>query len=667
MLRINNLSLTLGDRVLFDNINCSLAVGQRVGLVGMNGAGKSTLLRILSGKTEGDCHEVEISKGLKRAYLPQEIVVRDSSRSVLQEAASAFSHLTSIHEELQGLNRKISACAGRHLEDKELQGLLEHQNRLQDRLHASEFYQMEALIKKILTGLGFSQADFNKKASDLSGGWTMRLELARILLQKPDFIFLDEPTNHLDLPSLAWLENFLSTIKAGIVIVSHDRAFLDNSVDFIWELETGKLTIYKGNYTAYEKERELRIEQIEAAHRNRQLRIKQLKTFVQRFGAKASKAKQAKSKLKQLERLTGAMTDHVIEHRNIEFRLPEAPPCGRVVLEVQGLSKSYEGKRVFSDISFILQRGEKMAVVGPNGAGKSSLLKILSNIIPPDGGSVCLGHNVTAAYFGQHQVLELDPKLDLIQTLEQLDLDMAEKDIRNILATFLFGKEDVKKKVSSLSGGEKNRLALSKIMASRANLLLLDEPTNHLDMNSRKAVENALRKYDGSVVVVSHDRAFLDAFVDRVLEMENHTATLYPGKVADFLAMKRQIQQDISNTETVQPKSQRDLILEPSKSRKDRRRYLSKIRQEKALATKPVKEKLSEIEAEITKLEEEKSSMEQMLSDPAFYKDQEMVQRTSQDYKENKRKLEGLYSLWEDLGAELEKITSEYDKLLEIE
>jgi len=668
MIKLNELSISLGNRVLFNRISCTLAPGQRVGLVGSNGAGKSTLLRVLSGQMEVDPREIQVSKDVKRAYLPQEMVARDLAGTVFEEASTAFSQLFELQERLEKVNRKISR--GKDLSSRQMKQLLMQQARLQEELHSSEFFQMEASIKKILAGLGFSNSDLGRPVSSLSGGWLMRLELAKILLRKPDFIFLDEPTNHLDLPSLAWLERFLHSIDAGFVIVSHDRTFLDNTVDAIWELEAGKLTPYKGNYTFYQKEKRLRREQILAEQKNQQVKINQLSTFVQRFKAKASKASQAKSKLKQLERLC-AHRQSVQKGRNLNFRLPEAPPSGRVVLQVDGLSKSYNGNEIFSDVSFMLQRGEKMAVVGPNGAGKSSLLKIIAGITSPDKGKVTLGHNVVLAYFGQHQAVELDSELDLLETMYQLDLDLPEKEIRNVLGTFLFREDDVRKRVGDLSGGEKSRLALARIMASRANFLLLDEPTNHLDMESRAAVEKAIAKFSGSVMVVSHDRSFLNAFVDRVLEMENRTASLYLGNVTDFLEMKERVkdEQNIQVSKTPGGPGAEPDCLQVSRSKKERRKYTSRIRQEKGKKLKPLRERLSWLEENIAKLEEQKEFFEKKLADPLTYKNNnaDEIQEITSKHRAVLGNLENYYAEWEKTGVEIERISAEYDKLMAVD
>ncbi len=664
MLKINNLSMSFGHRVLFQGINCTLAPGQRVGLVGINGAGKSTLLRILSGQLEAEGQQLEISRGLKRAYLPQEIVAGNSGKTVFQEAASAFAHLADLQKRLTEVNEKISSKA-HPSENREWKRLLELQNKLQEELHSSEFFQMDAEVKKVLFGLGFSANDLERNASDLSGGWIMRLELAKILLRKPDFIFLDEPTNHLDLPSLSWLEQFLVTMDAGYVIVSHDRTFLDNTVRTIWELEAGRLTVYKGNFGFYQKERRLRREHMRAERRKRQLKMDQLETFVQRFGAKASKARQAKNKLRQMARLRSGGEDPV-EERNLRFALPKAPLSGRTVLQVEDLSKAYNGSKIFSEVSFMLQRGEKMAVVGPNGAGKSTLLKIIAGRERQEDGTLSLGHNVITAYFGQHQAQELDPDLDLVETMYQLHTSLPERQIRNILGTFLFGEDDVRKRVSSLSGGEKSRLALARIMASRANLLLLDEPTNHLDMDSRKAVELALRGYNGTVMVVSHDRTFLDAFVDRVLEMRGGTAVLYPGNLTDFLAVQ----------ENSRPQEQ--AVLEGEKgsagheggprtimSRRDRRRHISRIRQEKSSRLQPLRRRLTGIEDKIARLEDQRKSLEEQLADPSTYRKGDEIQGISAEYRAAGEELQALYAQWEETGQEMERISAEYDSLME--
>ncbi len=657
--------MSLGQRLLFDGISCAIAPGQRIGLVGINGAGKSTLLRILSGHMEVDGKELEMSRGLKRAYLPQEIVASDSRKTVFQEAASAFSHLEKLQARLDEVNEKISSKSDPPA-SHELDRLLKTQNRLQEELHSSEFFQMDARIKKVLVGLGFSSGDLDRNAGEFSGGWIMRLELAKILLQDPDFIFLDEPTNHLDLPSLAWLEKFLKSVKAGYVIVSHDRVFLDNTVDTIWEIDHGRLSVYKGNYTFYQKEKELRERQVRSAWKNRQMRVNQLSSFVERFRAKASKARQAKSKLKQLERLNCTL-EETGERRGLDFRLPEAPASGRIVLDVDGLEKSYGCKKIFSSISFMLRRGEKIAIVGPNGAGKSTLLKIIAGAVQPDEGTVTFGHNVIPAYFGQHQVLELDPDLDLIQTMKNLDLDLSETELRRILGTFLFREDDTAKHVSSLSGGEKSRLALARIMASRANLLLLDEPTNHLDMASRQAVENALKHYNGAALVVSHDRAFLDAFTHSVLEMKDKRAVLYPGSVSDYLAMKERLEPKQQRQPAPASKTRDAFKMGPGRKKRDKRRYISQIRQEKSKKLRPLRAKLEGIEEKIHDLEEKKALYEKRLSDPSLYQNKTEIQQITSSYRKTKRDLEKLYPAWEEIGMQVEKISAQYDKLMEIE
>lgn len=658
MLRIHNLSMTLGPKVLFEDICCTLAPGQRVGLVGVNGAGKTTLLRMLAGHMETGNKTIQVSQGLERAYLPQEVMIPDSNKTVLEEASSAFSHLSAMQAELDRLNEQISNKD--YPNQKRLNQLLRNQSKLQEKLHSSEYFQMDSLMRKILSGLGFSQRDLYQKASDLSGGWIMRLELAKILLKNPDYIFLDEPTNHLDLPSLTWLENFLVTVEAGMVIVSHDRTFLDNTVETIWELEAGQLTVYKGNYSFYKREKELRARQKLAELRNQQRRKKRLNTFVERFRAKASKAKQVKSKLKQLEKMPELYQD-ISVHRNLDFQLPQAPKSGRIVLQATEIAKSFDGRQIFTQISFILQRGEKMAIIGPNGTGKSTLLKILSGELLPDEGTVELGHNVKPAYFGQHQALELDPSLDLLQTMRRLDTSLAEKDIRNILAIFLFGEEDIKKKVSALSGGEKNRLALAKIMASRANLLLLDEPTNHLDMDARRAVEDALRLFDGTVIVVSHDRTFLDTFIDKVMEMESGSAQIYPGNLADFLAMKDNTGQQEGSRDRPRGRPESP---GSSMSKKDKRRYISRIRQKKGIKLKPLKKRLSEIEHQIHELEGEKASLEDTLALPLLYGDQERTRQVTKRYRQVKQELDRLYRSWERIGSEIEEISAEFEELM---
>ena len=675
MLTVSGLSLELGDRVLFKEVGFSIARGQRVGLVGRNGQGKTTLLKILCGLAEYSSGTIQKAKDFKVAYLPQEVVTpQKASITVYNEAAKAFSGLLQKKERLDAISKKledIDGTSSRH------QALLTEYDRLHDELDKEGFYAVKSRIEVVLYGLGFSKDALDRAVSSLSGGWIMRLELAKILLSEPDLILLDEPTNHLDLPSLSWLENFLLQQDAGCLIVSHDRTFLDNVVEEIWELEGGRLAMYKGNYSFYEKEREKRAAQLETAWRNQQKKIKEMQGFIERFRAKATKARQVQSRIRQLEKME--LHEAPIRRQEYSFSLPTPPRPGKIVLEAKGLSKVYGEKRLFSDLSFMIRRGSKMAVVGPNGAGKSTLLKILSGRLSPDSGQVIFGHNVKVAYFAQHQAMELDHDGTILENLRARCPELSETRLRTIAGIFMFREDDVHKKVSVLSGGEKSRVALAAIMAEGANLLLLDEPTNHLDIEAQEAVRSALANFEGSVVVVSHNRYFLDGFVDGVLEIQDGRVCIFPGNLSQFLAMKDSSLKEATNPSLLSKghkklpgstttKKKDGEVGARSLSKKEKKRLIAEIRQERSRELGPLRKEANRLENQIDSLEQEREDVEMLLSDASTYSDQKKSAQLNRRYSEIKKELESLYSLWEEASQRLEELHGQFEKrIMEIE
>lgn len=671
MLTVRNLNLEIGGRPLLNDVSFTLRKGQRVGLVGRNGQGKTTLLKILCGRVEYSSGTVQRSRDFQVAYLPQEVVSpEDMSISIFEAAKQSFSHLLKKEERLRQVT---GALEGLKEEEAGHEALLMEQDRLHEELLHQGYYAMRSRIEAVLTGLGFDRNELLRPVSSLSGGWLMRLELAKILLSEPALILLDEPTNHLDLPSLSWLESFLLAQEAGCLIVSHDRTFLDNVVSEIWELERGRLVTYKGNYSNYVQERQSRLKQRETAWRNQQKKIEEINTFIQRFRAKATKARQVQSRIKQLERLE--RIEAPVSCQCYSFTLPSPKRPGKVVLEVEGLSKGFDKKGLFSDLSFILKRGTKLAVVGPNGAGKSTLLKIIFGKESPDAGQIRLGHNVELAYFGQHQVQELDYNRTVLENLQCLCKNRSERELRTILGIFMFHGEDVFKEVSVLSGGEKSRVALAAIMAQGANLLLLDEPTNHLDMEAQEAVRQALAEFQGSVIVVSHNRYFLDGFVDCVLELEGGNATLFPGNVTQFLELKRTLAgkgtlEDEVKKETAERKVSNDV--EPSAkkflSRKEKKRLVAEIRQEKSRKLAPLKKKAETLETQISHLEGEQVELERLLSDSSTYGNGQKAAELNRRYVAIKDDLKSLYGEWEGVSEQIEELVRQYDKrITEIE
>ncbi len=654
MLSLNHLDVRYGEKHLFKDLSVQVYDGNRIGLMGVNGAGKSTLLKIMAGVSDCDDGVLNRAKHFTVAYLPQESSALTSGRTLYEEAESAFAELLQLQKEADRIHEELA-----HVDhaSEEFTQMLARQGEIQHRLEGSGIYTMKARIEKILLGLGFHQEDMGKPASSFSGGWVMRLMLAKMLLAAPSLLLLDEPTNHLDLSSLTWVEEFLRSYKGAMIIISHDRTFLDKVTTTTWELSLGKLSVYKGNYSFYEKEKVERKAIERAAYDNQQAQIKQTTQFIQRFRAKSTKAKQVQSRVKQLEKMELLELGDV--DRQIRFSFPPAPPSGRDVLTVEGLCKGFGNTDVFKGVSFQFQRGDKVAVVGVNGAGKSTLLKIISGAIPSDSGEVKLGHNVILSYFGQHQAQELSPSLTALETLSLSVKDMTITRIRSLLGAFLFRGEEVDKKVSVLSGGEKSRLALAKMIANPANCMLLDEPTNHLDMSSQEVLQEAMAQYDGFILVVSHNRYFLDSFVNKVVEVKDGQISVYEGNISDYL---RKIEAEASAQESTQKQksgpspSPKNDTSNVQVSRKEKRQQDARERQERNRKFGPWKKKAEEAEKQVEKLEEQKTELEARMADPDLYQDQEAWLSTSSEYDECVRRLERWYEKWETAQEELERL-----------
>ncbi len=658
MLSVNHLDIRFGKKHLFKDISLRVHEGNRIGLVGVNGSGKSTLLKIMAGVTESDDGVMTCAKHFSVAYLPQETSAILSSKTLYEEAETAFAALLTLQKEAELLNVQLSESVPG---SEAFQQLLQKQGEIQHQLDGSAIYSIRARIEKVLQGLGFKQGDMEVPVSSFSGGWVMRLMLAKMLLAAPSLLLLDEPTNHLDLESLTWVEEYLNAYQGAMVVISHDRTFLDKTTLQTWELSFGGLTIYKGNYSHYVEEKEERHLIERAAYDNQQAKIKQTMRFVERFRAKSTKAKQVQSRVKQLEkmeRIELAENEH-----QIRFTFPPAPPSGRDVLQVEGLGKSYDGKQVFEDVELFLQRGDKVAVVGVNGAGKSTLLKIIAGQLECDSGEIRLGANVKISYFGQHQAQELSPQLSVLDTMALTGEDMTVTRTRSLLGAFLFRGDDVDKKVSVLSGGEKSRLALAKIIATPANCMFLDEPTNHLDMSSQEVLQEAMRQYDGTIVVVSHNRYFVDSFVNKVLEVKDGRVTLYDGSVGEYLHRlalqeKKQTDRNKRNTAAVDRKDTAP-VLSSRETKKEKRKLEAEKRQERSRRIGSWQKKLKEAETQVEKLEEEKERLELLMADPNLYKDEKAWARTSKEYDDCSRRLEHWYERWEAAQEKIDKVDAE--------
>ncbi len=650
MITINNLSVQYGEKHLFKNISGRINKRDRIGLVGVNGAGKSTLLKILAGISEIDPGVITLSRQSSCGYLPQEIDAIAPGMTLYQEAESAFAQLLAKQEQLDAIHAELSHTT----DSKKIDELVTLQGELQQDLDHSNIFQMRSTIEKVLMGLGFKTTDFDRDCHEFSGGWIMRLMLAKQLLATPSFLFLDEPTNHLDLETLAWLENFLGSYPGAIIIVSHDRLFLDNMTSSTWEISLGKLTVYKGNYSHYLIDKEERLLVQRAAYANQQAKIDQTKRFVDRFRAKSTKAKQVQSRVKQLAKMDLIELDDSESH--ISFTFPPAAPSGRLSIEVLDVCKSYDEKQVFDKISFELQRGDKLAIVGVNGAGKSTLVKILAGVTSKDSGNIRLGHNVSLSYFGQHQAQELSTDYSVLETLTYVEADKTITQTRSLLGAFLFRGDDVDKKVAVLSGGEKSRLALAKMIATPANLLVMDEPTNHLDMTSQDILQDALAQYDGTIIIVSHNRFFLDQFANKVLEIKNGKSTLYEGNLSYYLEKVEQEKKRIEASKVVNAPPENISVKTSQAKGKKARQEQAEIRRKRGVKLKSLKKKIVEIEKDIEELETSKTKLESILADPELYKDQDAFSEKSKDYAGTERKLQRCYQQWEELQEKVEVV-----------
>ncbi len=548
MIRFANARMRYGDRVLFDGLDWLVAPRDRIGIVGGNGTGKSTLLKIIDGSERLESGQIERQKNISTGYLPQEGLAF-SGRTVFQECVSVFSEAVQLEEELEELAHKMGEVDP---DSAELQATLDRYEWCSSRYDALGGYGKEAQVGTVLGGLAFPASDWDRPCEHFSGGWQMRIALAKLLLAKPNVLLLDEPTNHLDLEARNWLEEYLVGYPHAILIVSHDRYFLDATVGKVLHLWNRKAHHYTGNYTKFERLRDERIGQIRAAHKAQRDRIEQLGVFIKRFRYKASKARQVQSRIKELERMERIEIPR--EEKTIHFRFPQPVPSGRVVVELDRLFKSYGETQVFEDVSLRIERGDRIALVGANGAGKSTLIRILAGTEPLTSGRRKQGYRVGIDHFAQDQYRELDPDVVVLDDLVAHAPLMGESEMRGLLGSFLFTGDDVFKRIGVLSGGERNRYALARLLLRPSNLLLLDEPTNHLDMRAKDVLLRALLAFEGTMVFVSHDRYFIDRLANKVIHVGGGEAELYPGGYEDFLWSRKQRRQTQPPSGPAKPK-----------------------------------------------------------------------------------------------------------------
>ncbi|MGZ4821559.1 MAG: ribosomal protection-like ABC-F family protein [Terriglobales bacterium] len=543
MIQLSAAGKRYGEKLLFENLDWLVTPQDRIGVVGANGTGKSTLLKILGGLETVDYGTITAARGITFGYLPQEGLAL-AGRTVFDECMSVFTELLGIEQELHALAAKISEldpASGEYAEAAERYHRLDHE------FGARDGYAIESQAGTVLAGLGFKKEDWQRRTEEFSGGWQMRIALAKLLLQRPNLLLLDEPTNHLDLESRNWLEEYLQAYPHAYVLISHDRYFLDVTVKKIVEIWNRRVHFYPGNYDKYLAQKTQRLEQLTAAYKNQRERIAQLEAFITRFRYQATKAKQVQSRIKELERME--RVEIPPEEKTIHFRFPQPKPSGRVVAELVGVEKSYGEKLVLRDVNLTIERGDRIALVGVNGAGKSTLIRLLAGLEPVTQGERRPGHKVEADYFAQDQYKQLDPEMRVLDDLEKLAPRATQTELRSLLGSFLFTEADVFKRIGVLSGGERNRYALARMLMYPSNFLLLDEPTNHLDLRAKDVLLEALAKFSGTVVFVSHDRYFIDKLATKVFEVAEQRVTVFPGNYEDFRWRKEQALQRASAAE----------------------------------------------------------------------------------------------------------------------
>lgn len=637
MLQLKNIDKFFADRKIFSAIDWHIRPTDRIGLCGENGAGKSTLLKLLAGLVESDGGVLQIAKGTTFGYLPQDGLLHRGN-SLFVETKSALDDLQQMEVELRQLESTISNTAD--------VAELERYAELQQLFEQRGGYQMESEVGRVLHGLGFSPEDFDKPCETFSGGWQMRIALAKLLLQKPNLLLLDEPTNHLDLPARDWLEDYLLKYPYAIVLVSHDRFFLDTVVSRIVEIWNGQLTAYPGNYSRYIQSRDERIAALKAAKQQQDEEIAKIEGFIGRFRYQANKASQVQSRVKQLEKIERISLPP--QRKKIAFSFPAPPKSGRIVISLQQASQHYGELKVLQDIDVQIEQRERVALVGPNGAGKSTLMRLLSGVESPVSGERVEGHNLQQAYFAQNQAEELDSTRDVFtEIMADSPVAMVPR-LRNILGAFLFSGDDIEKSVSVLSGGERNRLALAKLLLRPANLLLLDEPTNHLDLQSKQILLDSLKKYQGTIVFVSHDRYFVDALATRVLEVGNGRVESYFGNYEDFLRTKQSVGDSSHSARRVEQQHLKTPDEETPLDKQARIQAHSERKEQQRREQKQQKE-LSKVENKIETLEEQLVELEQLMADPLTYQDQEQWRQVSSDHVRLKESLNSLYQQWEKL------------------
>ena len=647
MISINGLTVAFGGFTLLDSIDFHISDNDKIGLVGKNGSGKSTIMKLICGLQVPASGSVDKPNGVRIGYLPQ-IMEHHKGRTVMEETMTAFDHITSMQRELEDIN--VSLSERTDYESESYLALINRLNDLTDALAIVQNEPVEVLAQKTLLGLGFKDEDFGRRTETFSQGWNMRIELAKVLLSEPDLLLLDEPTNHLDIESIEWLEDFLKAFRGSLLLVSHDRKFLDNVTNRTVEIVLGHIYDYKVPYSQYVELHKERVAQQQAAYANQQRMIEKTEVFINKFRYKPTKSNQVQSRIKQLEKLERLEIDET-DNATLTVKFPPAPRSGDIVFKGSDLTVGYPGKVVFTDAEIEVKRGEKVALIGRNGEGKTTLMRVIAGELTPICGTARTGHNVSMGYYAQNQEDALDRNLTVFETLDNIAVGDIRTKLRDILAQFLFRGEDIDKKVSVLSGGERARLGMARFMLQPYNLLALDEPTNHMDIKSKDILKQALKAYDGTLIVVSHDRDFLDGLVDKMYEFRDGKVKEHVGSVAEFLE-KRKIEslQELERRfgPSLQQSGEQAEVVEG----KEKAKQAFQQRRSESKELRRMKHRVEFLEGEIGKIESVMKGIEKVLSNPTASDD---IMELTRDYLENKRELDRKTAEWTSLMEQIEE------------
>lgn len=653
MISFFNVSKSFAKQDLLADCSFQVNAGERLGIIGANGSGKSTVFKLLLGLEHPDQGQISRPKHLRLGYLPQD-VLHFRGRTVLDQVMDVAEEVQTIEAELSLLADQLELP----LPEAELTAAAQRQSRLLEEYHRLGGYDLAARARKVLAGLGFTEEDMERPVEEMSGGWAMRVALARILLAEPDLILLDEPTNHLDLDSLVWLEEYLVRTTSSLMLVSHDRVFLDRVVHRLLELENGRLTSYPGNFQRYLKEKEKKLQSQWAAYRHQQEQIRQIKRFIDRNRARKDRAKQVQGRLKMIDKME--LIAPPTSPDRFSFTFPPPSRAAKIVLELKKVSKGYGDQPVVSDIDLTIQRGDRFALIGPNGAGKTTLVRLMAGVLTPDSGQLLLGSGVRIAYFAQQQLELLNPQQTVLESLQSVAGDLGQGRLRNLLGGFLFRKDEVDKLVSVLSGGERSRLLLCQILVQQANFLLLDEPNNHLDIQGRRVLERALETYEGAICLVSHDRHLINGVANKILVIANGRVDMFHGNYDDYQEIwKMRLQSPSPLPETESYRS------EPSsgtKKSKEQKRLEANWRNELHRKKAPLTRRLENLEQRIEKLTGRLDELNHLLAQPDTYENGGFFKELHLEYHELKRTLEAQNQEWEEAALELETIDESFWK-----